>query len=106
MDIVTRLRELSDAVTKGPETVAREFTMRVPAEPDRDADLVLSHAAAELERMRRVAWGVVHNAQNGRRSANRWVHVKNATGLGRGSSIDLCREFGLDPDEQVGTCMV
>lgn len=45
-----RLRELSDAVTQGREAVAREFTMRVPAEPDRDADLVLSRAADDLDR--------------------------------------------------------
>lgn len=45
-----RLRELSDAVTQGREAVAREFTMRVPAEPNRDADLVLSRAADELDR--------------------------------------------------------
>jgi len=44
-----RLRELSDAVTQGCEAVAREFTMRVPAEPDRDADLVLSRAADALD---------------------------------------------------------
>jgi len=50
--LCARLRELSDAVTEGPESVAREFTMRIPAELDRDADLVLSQAAiriAELE---------------------------------------------------------
>lgn len=51
--LVARLRELSKAVTEGREAVLREFTMRVPAELDRDADLVLSSAAdriAELER--------------------------------------------------------
>jgi hypothetical protein len=51
--IIARLRELSKAVTTGREAVAREFTMRVPAEPLRDADLVLSTAADELERARR-----------------------------------------------------
>ena len=49
--IVARLRELSKAVTEGRESVAREFTMRIPAELDRDADLVLSQAAKMLERM-------------------------------------------------------
>lgn len=43
-----RLRELSDAVPKLPESRS-EWTMRVPAEPDRDADLVLSRAADELD---------------------------------------------------------
>ena len=44
-----RLRELSDAVTKGPKGM-REFYMSIPAEPERDADLVLAAAADELER--------------------------------------------------------
>ena len=49
--LIKRLNELSDAVTKGRESVAREFTMRVPAEPDRDADLVLAKAAMEIDRL-------------------------------------------------------
>ncbi len=46
--LAKRLDELSHAVTEGREAVLREFTMRVPAELDRDADLVLSAAAARL----------------------------------------------------------
>lgn len=46
--ICTRLKELSDYVTKGRESVAREFTMRIPAEVDRDADIVLHQAAKRL----------------------------------------------------------
>lgn len=46
--IADRLAELSDYVTQGPEVVRREFTMRVPAERYRDADLVLSTAASLL----------------------------------------------------------
>ncbi len=46
--IIKRLRELSDAVTKNKRD---EFTMRVPAEPSRDADLVLSSAADLIERL-------------------------------------------------------
>jgi hypothetical protein len=45
---VARLRELSVAVSKNRRD---EFTMRVPAEPDRDADLVLSWAADEIDRL-------------------------------------------------------
>ena len=45
---IKRLRELSDAVTKGYKGQS-EFTMRIPAEPDRDADLVLDWAANEIE---------------------------------------------------------
>ena len=39
--ILTRVEELSEAVTKGNDRF-HEFTMRVPAECDRDADLVRS----------------------------------------------------------------
>lgn len=47
-----RLDELADAVTKGPKGY-NEFTMRVPAELDRDADLVLSEAAIRLTNLDR-----------------------------------------------------
>lgn len=43
-----RLEELSDAIGKRGEERDRELTRRVPAELDRDADLVLSEAAARL----------------------------------------------------------
>ena len=58
--IVGRLRELAKAVTAGRESVAREFTMRIPAERDHDADLVLSEAATMLEQLAQVQ--VVDNA--------------------------------------------
>ena len=51
-DLVNRLRELADAVTCGRDAVASEFTMSIPARPERDADLVLSAAADEIERLR------------------------------------------------------
>ncbi len=46
--LAKRLQELSMAITEGREAISREFTMRVPAECDRDADLVLSAAAKRL----------------------------------------------------------
>ncbi len=46
--LASRLDALSDAVTKGKGAINREFTMRVPAELDHDADLVLSQAAERL----------------------------------------------------------
>lgn len=46
--IITRLNELSDAITGGRESQGREFTMRIPAECDRDADLVIGEAAVRL----------------------------------------------------------
>lgn len=44
-----RLTVLSDAVTKGNKSVSREFTMSIPAEHDRDADLVLAESARRLK---------------------------------------------------------
>ena len=49
--IIARLLQLSDAVTKGKAAIDREFCMRIPAELDYDADLVLSIAAERLDRL-------------------------------------------------------
>jgi len=46
--LAARLRELSHAAADGRWS---EFSMRVPAEPERDADLVLQTVANELERL-------------------------------------------------------
>lgn len=46
--LAKRLEELSNAVMKKGEDRDRELTMRVPAELDRDADLVLGEAAQRL----------------------------------------------------------
>tara|TARA_R110000772_G_scaffold4573_6_gene16372 strand:- start:220 stop:456 length:237 start_codon:yes stop_codon:yes gene_type:complete len=43
-----RLDELSNAVTKGQDGM-REFDMRVPAERDRDADIVLAEASRRIK---------------------------------------------------------
>lgn len=50
--VVSRLKELSEAVTGGSKSVAREFTMRVPAECDRDADLVIGEAAERINQLK------------------------------------------------------
>ena len=50
-DITERLRELSKA-RWDKDAWERETTVRIPAEPDRDIDLVLSNAAAEIDRLR------------------------------------------------------
>ena len=44
-----RLDELSTAITQGKESFSNEFTMRIPAECDRDADLVLSEASKRIK---------------------------------------------------------
>lgn len=48
--LIARLNELADAITRGGESKEGELTMRVPAECDRDADLVISEAARRLEK--------------------------------------------------------
>lgn len=48
-DKVRRLHEIATAIAKGDRD---ELTMRIPAEPDRDADLVVSWAATEIDRLR------------------------------------------------------
>lgn len=51
--LATRLDQLSRAVADGPEVVRREFTMRVPVEIDRDADVVLPECARRLREFER-----------------------------------------------------
>lgn len=46
--LVARLEELAKAFAAGGEERDREFTMRIPAELDRDPDLVMSEAAKRL----------------------------------------------------------
>jgi hypothetical protein len=46
--VIARLKALSTAVA---EQKWSEFTMRVPAEPSRDADIVLQRSAMALERL-------------------------------------------------------
>lgn len=57
----------------------------------------------QLKGDNRILWGVIANA--GRLSVERkqrWAHVLDAAGLGSQSSIELCRRFGFDPDEEIG----
>lgn len=49
--LLARVAELVDAVTKG-SAGSNEFTMRVPAECDRDADLVLTELAIRYRQAR------------------------------------------------------
>lgn len=47
---IDRMRELVKAIT-GREFDKHEFYMRIPADPEHDADLIISWAADELERL-------------------------------------------------------
>jgi len=46
--LADRLKELSSVVSNNRERMESEFTMRIPAEVDRDADLVLMEASRRL----------------------------------------------------------
>ena len=46
-----RLNELSKAVTNGRDSISREFYMRIPAEVDNDADLVIGEAFCRILRL-------------------------------------------------------
>lgn len=49
--LAARLNELADVVAKKHYRIGDEFTMRIPAECDRDADLVMSEAARRMQAM-------------------------------------------------------
>ena len=50
-----RLYELSAVISKGDnETINREFVMRIPAEPDYCADLVIKEASIRLKELERL----------------------------------------------------
>ena len=49
--LTARLKELADAICGGKKSFDNEFTMRVPAECDRDADLVLAESARRMADM-------------------------------------------------------
>jgi hypothetical protein len=45
----------------------------------------------------------VRAAYVGRESQERWVHVRDTFSLGSTYAAQLCRRFGLDPEEEVGS---
>jgi hypothetical protein len=75
---------------------------------DRIAALLRSQAA-EIERLRaearadaKLLWGVAHNVK-GKRGRIRWAAVRDAVGCGSSVAAELCRRFGVDPDEERGS---
>lgn len=55
---IKRLNELVEAITRtgkfeqaSPDRISSEFYMRIPAEPDHDADLVISWAVSRIEEL-------------------------------------------------------
>ena len=64
--LVKRLDELAMAVTKGQKGMD-EFYMRIPAELDHDADLVMSECAMRLEKYEKVLRGMIGPCQGSNR---------------------------------------
>jgi hypothetical protein len=57
---------------------------------------------AEVERLRKIAWGVVNNPVNASRIARpRWACVMDATALGSTAATEMCHEFEADPNDSV-----
>jgi hypothetical protein len=88
--LVTRLDQLADAVTKGANGTG-QFTMSVPAQVDRDADIVLVEAGIRLtalrtenEQLREALKHLYHNAYN--------------SGADMGIALDVARE-ALQPKQ-------
>lgn len=53
----------------------------------------------EIERLHRLVWGAVHNAGGLSECMRpRWVHLRDALGIGSTTAKELCREFDLNPD--------
>lgn len=87
-----RLLELAHAATKSGREFEREFNMRIPAELDRDADLVLSQSADRIEQLQRerdelkavlhevhqAAWSSV-GSQEHEEADSALVHIFNST---------------------------
>ena len=56
----------------------------------------------EIERLRKVAWGLVHNAHRVHPGGTTVAGmVADRAGLGSTTAAALCREFGVDPDREV-----
>ena len=77
-----RLDELSTAITQGKESFSNEFTMRIPAECDRDADLVLSEASKRIKTLT---------------DKTHIVWIPN-TGVMPACNLVLIKSIGGDPD--------
>lgn len=50
-----------------------------------------------------LVWRAVMNATKNPRAANhpRWVYMRDAFAVGSTVAKDICRRFGLDPDEDI-----
>ena len=57
----------------------------------------------EIESLRKLVWGGVHNAGRlGAVARPRWACVAEALAVGSTHAHKLCTKFGVDPNEEVG----
>lgn len=73
--LCARLDELADAVTKGRDGINREFYMSIPAELDRDADVVICEASRRLK-------------------ATEWISIKDRLPEFEESVLVFCNIYG------------
>lgn len=50
-----------------------------------------------------VSWVIEHAGERSDRVKPRWSHVMGLLGLGSTSAYDMCRRFGFDPEEKMGS---
>lgn len=67
-------------------------------------DMTIDQLTTENERLRKIAWGVVHNAdrqfdRNEFSGRSLGFRVMEAVGCGSAMAYGICREFGRDPEE-------
>jgi hypothetical protein len=78
--LCARLNELAKIIAYNPTAIDREFSMRIPAELDRDADCVLSEAArriteleAYIESAKQSGWQPIETAPKDGTIVDLWV---------------------------------
>lgn len=81
--LAARLNELADVVAQKRDRIGAEFTMRIPAECDRDADLVMSESAVRLEALQAKCEKLRKDAERYRyiKKGNQWIVAATQTGF-------------------------
>ncbi|MDH5573660.1 MAG: hypothetical protein OEY89_17985 [Gammaproteobacteria bacterium] len=93
-----RLDELSNAVTKGQYGM-REFDMRIPAELDRDADIVLMLASKRIKELEARLYELRPRLPDTFFTLGNWRHSNGI--IFCGSLRIAIRDFDTNPSEKV-----
>lgn len=102
--LIRRRRELSNAITDGREARDREFTMRIPADPERDADLVLNAAADRIEALEKRLENVIEDMRSAARKVNAQLYESIIDRINRGDTLVSPAEpnSGNQCDSEIG----